>query len=213
MRIRITFSKSGMLIFIGTLDLQTIWERSIRRAGFQMQYSLGFHPQPRIQIANPLPLGYSGSQEMIDIWLLGDISPDQLKNRLSSQLPEGLAIEQCVLVNQDAPSSVKQVIASDYRVLFFEEIPDLKSLEKRIFVLLKKTRIIRERRGRSYDLRPLIHKLYLFPNEKSWSEIHMRLSSSPSATGRPDEVMFELGYKITDFSVERCRLILEEEIE
>src|SRR5512136_903583 len=69
MRLRITFSKSGALRYTGHLDLQTTWERIVRRAGLPLAYTQGFHPGPRIQIASALPLGFIGHAEIVDIWL------------------------------------------------------------------------------------------------------------------------------------------------
>src|SRR5512136_2650651 len=69
MRLRITFSKTGALRYTGHLDLQTVWERTIRRAGLPLAYTHGFHPGPKIQIASALPLGFIGRLEIVDIWL------------------------------------------------------------------------------------------------------------------------------------------------
>ena len=44
-RIRITYSKTGMLRFIGHLDLQKLWERALRRADLPVRYSQGFNPK------------------------------------------------------------------------------------------------------------------------------------------------------------------------
>ena len=69
MRLRITFSKTGSLRYTGHLDLQTVWERTARRAGLTLAYTQGFHPGPRIQIASALPLGIAGTAEIVDLWL------------------------------------------------------------------------------------------------------------------------------------------------
>ena len=69
MRLRLTFTKSGGLRYIGHLDLQTLWERTVRRAGLPLAYTQGFHPGPKIQIAAALPLGFIGRAEIVDLWL------------------------------------------------------------------------------------------------------------------------------------------------
>ena len=58
MRLRLTFSKTGSLRYTGHLDLHTIWERTIRRAGLPLAYTQGFHPGPKIQIASALAAGF-----------------------------------------------------------------------------------------------------------------------------------------------------------
>ena len=81
MRLRITFSKSGALRYTGHLDLQTTWERTLRRAGLPLAYTHGFHPGPRIQIASALPLGFIGRAEIVDIWLDEPAAPAGLPLR------------------------------------------------------------------------------------------------------------------------------------
>ena len=47
--------------FTGHLDLHRAWERTFRRAHLPLAYTQGFHPQPRIQLAGALPLGFTVS--------------------------------------------------------------------------------------------------------------------------------------------------------
>jgi radical SAM-linked protein len=87
MRIRITFSKLGALRYTGHLDLHRLWERAARRAELPLAYSQGFHPQPKMNIAAALPLGFSSRCEMIDLRLEHDISLDGLQEKLQDTLP------------------------------------------------------------------------------------------------------------------------------
>ena len=61
----------------------------------------------------------------------------------------------------------------------------------------------RERRGKSYDLRPLIEKLESVSDNK----ILMQLAAREGATGRPEEVLDVLGIMIEHARVERTNLI------
>ena len=56
-RLRITYSKTAALRYTSNLDMHKIWERALRRARLPLAYSQGFHPQPRLTQACPLPLG------------------------------------------------------------------------------------------------------------------------------------------------------------
>ena len=73
MRIRITFSKQGALRYTGHLDLHNLWERAARRAAIPLAYSQGFHPQPKIQLAAALPLGFSSRAEVCSIGSSGGL--------------------------------------------------------------------------------------------------------------------------------------------
>src|SRR5258707_4321734 len=84
MRIRITFAKQGALRYTGHLDLHKIWERTARRADLDLIYSQGFHPQPKMQLAAALPLGFSSRCELLDMRVGGEVDLAGLPERLQS---------------------------------------------------------------------------------------------------------------------------------
>ena len=92
MRIRITFAKQGALRYTGHLDLHKLWERAARRAELPLAYSQGFHPQPKMNIAAALPLGFSSRCEMLDMKLEHDIQLDGLREKLQGTLPTGIQV-------------------------------------------------------------------------------------------------------------------------
>ena len=65
MRLRVTFSKEGWLIYSSHLDLMRVWERALRRAGMPLRYSAGYNPRPKLQLARALPLAHVGEEELI----------------------------------------------------------------------------------------------------------------------------------------------------
>ena len=79
MRIRITFAKQGPLRYTGHLDLHKLWERAARRAELPLAYSQGFHPQPKMNIAAALPLGFSSRCEVMDMKLEHEIQLERLR--------------------------------------------------------------------------------------------------------------------------------------
>ena len=68
-RCRIRFAKTEAMRYIGHLDLHRAWERLARRARLPLAYTAGYHPHPRIQIGSALPLGVTGDNELVDLWL------------------------------------------------------------------------------------------------------------------------------------------------
>lgn len=207
MRLRIRFSKTDSLRYIGHLDLQRVWERTVRRAGLPLVYSQGFHPQPKIQIASALPLGFIGHEEIVDIWLEDSIaattSNSEIGNRLQRVAPQGLIIRSVELVEERAPALQTQVLAAEYRVTFLDDIaPDL---PQRVQALLDQTTLPRRWRAREYDLRPLILRLTCERDSLS-----MILSAREGATGRPEEVLAALNLPLEGIRIERVRLILSE---
>ena len=209
MRVRITFAKQGALRYIGNLDLHKIWERSIRRAKLPLAYSQGYHPQPKINLAAALPLGFSSSAEVMDIWLNEDV--DDIVSPLQAHVPPGLTIMGANQVDDREPSLQSQVIASEYQVEI-KEVPQSgeagfgSGLNEKIASILEAESIPRVRRKKPYDLRPLIEELTA-PDEH---HIHMRLTAREGATGRPEEVLDAMGIPLEDTRTERTKLLFKE---
>ena len=202
MRIRITFSKVGALRYPGHLDLHRLWERAARRAELPLAYSQGFHPQPKLNIAAALPLGFSSRCEMLDMRLEHDIPLEGLKERLQETLPTGIQVSSIEQVDERAPALQTQVTAAEYEVILTEPV-DGSDLKRRIDSVMGSDSIPRERRGKSYDLRPLMESLELLAE----GPIFMRLSAREGATGRPEEVLDVLGIAFEGTRIERTRLI------
>ncbi|KAF0106633.1 MAG: hypothetical protein FD146_2432 [Anaerolineaceae bacterium] len=213
MRLRITFAKTGSLRYIGHLDLHQVWERTARRAGLPLAYTQGFHPGPKIQIAAALPLGFSGRAEVVDLWLneTGGDEPRPYADLLQSAAPPGLVIVRAEPVDEGAPALQTQVAAAEYEVNLLEAGAG-SGLEAKVAELLAKPSLPRERRGKPYDLRPLILSLEAGTGERSGT-LQMVLSAREGATGRPEEVLAELGIPFENTRVERTRLIFKNDIE
>jgi radical SAM-linked protein len=209
MRARITFSKTGALRYIGHLDLQTLWERAARRAGLPLAYSHGFHPQPKINFASPLPLGFSSRAEVLDMRLQSEVELGDLPRRLEAALPPGIRILGVLEVDEAAPALQTQVQAADYEVSLIE-VADAAALEQAARRLMEATSLPRTRRGKPYDLRPLIEELRV-ESAGGALKILMRLSAREAATGRPEEVLDELGIAAGHARIERSRLIFQRE--
>ncbi len=220
-RIRITFSKQKALRYISHLDLHSIWERSTRRAGLPLAYSQGFHPQPKIQLASALALGFTGQAELVDIWLESDenLQPDELQKKLQGGLPEGIRIHKLDEVDLRSPALQTQVHTAEYEVTLLDEMP-ASLLDEKIASVLAAESIIRERRKRrkkkryttqkpTYDLRPLILEITPLPAEAGHLRIFMSLMAREGATGRPDDILSEMGIPIEAARVTRTKLIYE----
>jgi radical SAM-linked protein len=202
MRIRITFGKQGALRYTGHLDLHKLWERAARRAELPLAYSQGFHPQPKMNMAAALPLGFSSRCEVLDLKLEHDIPLDSLATRLNRTLPSGIQVLNVEQVDERAPALQTQVAAAEYEVTLTEAV-DGSELKRKVASVIESASLPRERRNKTYDLRPLIEVLDLLPDDK----IFMRLTAREGATGRPEEVLDALGIAFEGTRIERTRLI------
>jgi hypothetical protein len=66
----------------------------------------------------------------------------------------------------------------------------------------------RERRGKSYDLRPLIEDLHRLPDDDQGnSRFSLRMTAGPKATGRPEEVLLALEIPLNAAQIQRSRIL------
>jgi len=212
MRLRITFAKQGALRYTGHLDLHKLWERTARRAALPLAYSQGFHPQPKMNIAAALPLGFSSRCEVMDMRLQNDIPLEGLCEKLQDTLPTGIRVLNVERVNDGEPALQTQVISAEYEVGLKEPM-DGSELKRRIAAIIAAESLPRERRGKNYDLKPLIEEISLTPNPSSLGReepiILMRLTAQEGATGRPEEVLDALGIPFEETRIERTKLIFK----
>ncbi len=204
-RIRLVYSKGDELKYTGNLDMHKVWERSFRRAGLPLAYSQGFHPQPKIHQACPLPLGFTSEEDLLDFWLDSDLTQPDLREKLEKALQPGITILEIQFVPSEEKPLQTQVISATYEVVIDDEHRPA-DLEERLDSLLNKKTCVRERRGKQYDLLPLIESLKI--DERNLNILEMTLAARPSATGRPEEVLDALGIALQDATISRKKLLL-----
>jgi radical SAM-linked protein len=210
MRLRITFAKQNALRYTGHLDLHRIWERAARRAALPLAYSQGFHPQPKISLASALPLGFSSICEVLDMRLAEDIPLEGLQERIQAAVPTALKILDIQSVDEKLPALQTLVVKAEYEVIFTEPVEGAR-LAQQVAEMLATSSLPRERRGKAYDLRPLIEQVDVVIDPKGGIRLKMRLAAREGATGRPEEVIEHLGIAADTVRVERTRLIFSGE--
>ena len=209
MRVRITFTKQNALRYIGHLDLHRLWERAMRRASLPISYSQGFHPQPKISLAAALPLGFSSRNEVLDVRLNEDVAVEDISNRLKDNLPPDIQVLNIESVDERLPALQTLVLSAAYDVHLTEPVEG-SELKRRVEELMNAESIIRERRNKTYDLRPLVEMLSIITQADGNAWLKMTLASREGATGRPEEVLSALGIEPETARVERTRLIFQE---
>jgi radical SAM-linked protein len=200
-RYRIRFGKQGAMRYAGHLDLQRVIERTFRRAKIGLCYSNGFHAHPRFQIASALPLGCTSEGELIDAWLTSARDPGELLEQLAQAAPPGLLFYEAREISAKERALPAQLLSAWYEIALpgncWSNIVD------RVEALLAQDRLPRRRRGKDYDLRPLIEALTF-----GQGKLSARLASREGATGRPEEVLSALGLDPAGLAVHRLALVL-----
>jgi radical SAM-linked protein len=192
--------------YTSNLDVQKSWERTFRRAKLPIAYSQGFHPQPKIQLACPLPLGFLSENEIMDFILEEEVPIQDLAKHLSQNTPPGIQINAIEMVEPSQPSLQTQAREASYRIEFLNPV-EISKIALEVGQLLEKESIIRTRRGKTYDLRPLIYQLSVIEENDS-PRMRMTLSVLENATGRPEEVLSELSIPFQTVRITREKTIL-----
>src|SRR5512133_3872835 len=172
-RVRMTYARQDALRYVSHLDMQTVWERTLRRAGVPLAYSQGFNPRPRLHLASALPLGFLSRCELTDFWLdypPGSPSPDpaELAARIQASAPPGLKIQQREIIPLAEPAIQTQIQSSEYLAVPLDPVSS-DQLSQAVADLLAADQLPRERKGKPgtpgkpYDLRPLVETLELQP--------------------------------------------------
>jgi radical SAM-linked protein len=196
-RLRLTYARSESLRFISHQDEFRMWERTIRRSQMPLAYKQGFNPQPHMQFAAPLGVGFSGSRELMDFRLDKHFPESEIAARLSNTLPPGVRIVELQTVDLRTKPLQATLLGADYRLIV--QTPALPDGQRRIQDFLARTEIwrTRQRKGREYkyNLRPVVHELsFAGPTDEGDSvAFELRVQLLEGATGRPDEVLAVLG--------------------
>ncbi|MCC6170352.1 MAG: DUF2344 domain-containing protein [Caldilineaceae bacterium] len=213
-RVRLVYAKGEAIKFISHQDEFRMWERTLRRADLPLLYKQGFNPQPHMQFASPLGVGFTGSAELLDITLSPPVPLDELQQRIAAKLPPGVTLHSAaeVPLKADAPQSL--LIGADYSILLYATPDELtkEDVEQRIAVFLAQTVVWRERERKGeryqYNLRPLVFELAYtgYTPDLEEHRIFLRVQQRAGATGRPDEVVAAIGLNHYARTLRRDRL-------
>ena len=207
-RVRLHYAKGQDLRFTGHLDLQRLWERTLRRSGLPLRYSQGYHPRARINLASALPLGFLSDDERLDFWMDEPRPLEDIQSRLIAAAPPGLTIHSVQVIDLSEDALQARMAASEFVVTFYDP-QDNPSLQRKVANLLNSNEVRRTRHKKAYDLLPLILNLEVTNHPSGEVGLWMRLSAQPAATGRPDEVLDVLGFPNTAYLVRRTQIILD----
>jgi len=210
-RLRLKFGRGQELKYISHLDLMRLWQRALRRAGMPIAYSQGFSPHPRLSIAAPLPIGVTSKGELIDIFLERRASLSFFTKAVAAKLPPGIEISEAKEIWPNLPSLQSQVRYAEYRVEV-ESDRELKEVQLAIRSLLDREHLpwqhVRDKEVRKYDLRALIHDLWIEDWHGTECTLGMRLRTDAGGAGRPEQVTLALGFPQQPQSIHRTNLIL-----
>ena len=192
MKVRIKFEKTGVMKFIGHLDMMRYFQKAFRRADIPVRFTEGFSPHMVLSFASPLGVGITSSGEYMDLELTVDsIDREAFLGALNAQMVEGVRVLDVTGIKEGkGGKAMALVAAADYLVRCRDDmsLPDGQSLKA--FLSQPEIMVLKEgKKGmKSVNIRPLIYCLR--PGESGG--IFMRLAAGSEANLKPESVMDEL---------------------
>lgn len=188
MKVRIQFSKHGVMKFIGHLDIMRYFQKAIRRAGIDIAYSSGFSPHQIMSFAAPLGVGLESDGEYLDIEISSHHGAEQLKNALNDVMADGIRILSVKALPEQAKNAMASVAAAGYLLRFRDgyqpdfdwqsELVDF--FEKETIPFVKQTK----KSELTLDLKPAIYEWKI-----SGDGVYLLVNASSSGNIKPMMVM------------------------
>lgn len=213
LKVRIKYTKSGTMKYIGHLDVMRYFQKATKRAGLDIAYSQGFSPHQLMSFAAPLALGVTSEGEYFDAEFNSLVSSEEFIRRYNEQMVEGMAVNDVILLSDGAKNSMSIVAGSDYLVTMKEHkdellavVPNL--LEKETIEVLRKTK----KNEKVEDIKPGIFQLYVNDDK-----IYMFLAAGSEYNLKPESVLealckeAEIEYNRFDYQVHRLETYMKNE--
>lgn len=190
MKARIRFSKTGVMKFIGHLDMVRYFQKAFRRSGIDIMYTQGFNPHQILSFAAPLSVGVTSEGEYLDLEVGACESSEAMVARINAEMAEGVSVLSFRVLPEGSKNAMSIVAAADYTLKFrLGMAPQLKgTLEATLaafyaqpeILIIKKTK----KSEKEVDIKPMIYSLHA-----EQDTIVMQLASGSSANLKPDLVM------------------------
>ncbi len=188
MKIRIKFTKTGSLKFIGHLDVMRYFQKLNRRACIDMKYSQGFNPHQIMSFAQPLGIGLTSTGEYVDIEVNTTMTSEAAIKAYNEHSVEEIQILSYKLLEDSVPNAMSQVAAADYILNFREEYFSDDELKNKFDEFMSNAEIMYERVSkkttRTLDIKPFIYKY-----ECCGQQLFLQLSTGSVENLKPESVM------------------------
>lgn len=189
MKVRIKFSKTGHMKFVGHLDTMRYFQKAIRRSGLPAAFSGGYSPHMIMSFAAPLGVGATSRGEYFDLELTETVATDEIERRLNEVMTEGVTVSSARKVEDGkASTAMALVAAADYLVRFRQGKEPSASWQEKITAFTAQEEIIvtkkTKRSEKTVDIRPFIYQM-----QACEDGIFLKLTSASSNYTKPELVM------------------------
>lgn len=184
MRVRIKFSKHGVVKFIGHLDFMRYFQKAIRRAGIDVTYSSGFSPHQVMSFAAPLGVGHCSNGDYFDIEVNSHEGRQDMIDRLNQAMVPGVVVENIVALGDHAGNAMASVAAAGYTLEWKDGYEVPAELEKQVAEFYAQDSIMVTKQTKKsileLDLKPGIYEVKATENS-----IYILVDASSSGNIKP----------------------------
>ena len=169
MKVRVKWTKTGVLKFIGHLDVQRYFQKALMRAELPVSFSKGMSPHQIMSFAAPLGLGMTSEGEYADISFDWSYSSEEMLKRINAVMNEGISVLEFKEIDEKEKNCMAVTEAADYLVTFREGYYYKDAFLKRTqpFYLQEKIPVIKKtkRSEKEVDIAPLILDIREYESE------------------------------------------------
>ena len=188
MKVRIQFSKHGVMKFIGHLDIMRYFQKAIRRAQIDIAYSGGYSPHQIMSFAAPLGVGLESDGEYMDIEVNSHEGAQKMLDDLNAVMADGMHILSVRALPDGAKNAMASVAAAGYMIRFRPGYEPDFSYQDALMSFLEKEEIPFQKTTKKgtliIDLKPAIYELKILQNG-----IYMLVDASSAGNIKPGMVM------------------------
>lgn len=218
MKIRIKYAKTGVLRYIGHLDVMRYFQKAIRRAGFDIAYSQGYSPHQLITFAAPLGLGVTSEGEYFDADMNSVTTSADMVERLNHTMVPGMVVKNIVALHEGAKTAMAVVAGSDYLISFRKGYVQPEAFLSRVddFYAQETIEVLKVSKTKEtmMDIKPFIYDIHVREDK-----IYMLLSTGSVDNIKPELVMeamckfLHIEYQKMAFQVHRLETYMRNEQE
>ena len=196
LKVRIKFSKSGNMKFIGHLDTMRYFQKAMRRAEIDIAYSTGFSPHQIMSFAAPLGVGITSEGEYLDIDVNSTKSTKESVSALNAAMVNGFSVLDYRRLPDNAKTAMSIVTCADYTLTYREGYETDRSFEElqeaahAFYEVPEKIEIVKQTKKseKIIDLKQLVYDFKVVQVEGK-TAFYLKVSTGSSDNIKPELVL------------------------
>ncbi|MBV8881700.1 MAG: DUF2344 domain-containing protein [Planctomycetaceae bacterium] len=188
---RVRFTKTGRMRFLSHHDLMRLFERALRRTGFELRMTEGYNPHPILAFPTALGLGIESLDEILEFELSRWTAPVQIQKLLGEQLPEGMTVASVEAFDRKQRSYVSFV---EYEAACPGQGEGL-GARITAFLGLKECPVERvsDKGSKTVEIRQ-----YVMALDAEGETVYLRIRITDQGTAKPEEVLRSVGLRVDE---------------